>query len=131
MLHHIGVEIDVSSLASGVCLTLQKGLGVSGRKLHHPAVGQEPQAGLCQSAMFSGSGIVQQTSIKANMWPTATLTNEARCNHGRALILTATVDSNVNPQFLAGVLSVADCPDSDRVHFHAVREDQSKAKEGN
>lgn len=82
-------------------------------------------------AMFSGSGTVQATTIKASMLPTATWAKEAGCNERRALALTATVDSDMNPQSLRGALLVEDCPACTPIRFDAVREIQAKTQGSN
>lgn len=80
-----------------------------------------------RSVMSSTSGTVEGTIIRATILPAAKWAKGTRCDLARVLTLTATVDSRVNAHFLAGVLSVGDCPACALVHFRAVREEQAKA----
>lgn len=83
------------------------------------------------STMSSMSGVVEGSAIKASILPAAGWAKAAGCNEGRSLTLTATVDSNVNAQFLSGTLLLDDCPACVPVQFHAVREEQGKPKRVN
>lgn len=80
------------------------------------------------SAMFSISGTVEGTTIKANVSPSPALAKEAGCGAERVFSLTATANSEANVSSLAGALSVSDCQACAPVEFRAFRENLSKAK---
>lgn len=79
------------------------------------------------SGMSSESGVVEGTTIRASMMPAGRSAREAGCDQELLVSLTATLDSKVNPQRLAGVVFVKGCPKCTAVDFQAVREDQAKA----
>jgi hypothetical protein len=83
---------------------------------------------LANSSMSSTSGEIEGTTIKANILPSSGSATETGCDSGRVLSLIATADPKTKPGSLDGTLSVSDCPTCVPVEFHAVREDQAKAK---
>jgi hypothetical protein len=70
----------------------------------------------------SGSGQLDNETIKASIAPSPEWAGQAGCGAGRELTLLATVDPRANPRSLAGWLSVADCPSCDSVEFRAVKQ---------
>jgi hypothetical protein len=68
------------------------------------------------------AGVLEGTTLKASIVPSATWAGEPGCGDGRELSLTANVDPKTNPRSLAGVLSVNHCPSCASVEIHAVRQ---------
>lgn len=81
-------------------------------------------------SLSSTSGSIEGTTIKASIALAPSATWETGCDRKHLLTMTATVDSNVNAQYLVGVLSVDGCPGCVPVAFRAVREDPRQIKEG-
>jgi hypothetical protein len=80
--------------------------------------------------LSSASGVVEGSSIKVNLAPAPSRTQEAGCDKLHTLTLTASVDSLVNARRLAGVLSVDDCSECAPVEFRAIREVPASMKGG-
>ena len=80
--------------------------------------------------MSPASGTIDGASIKVAILAPAAGAKEARRRDGHALSLTATVDSKANPNFMAGLLAVNDCPIRASADFHAIREEQASGKAG-
>ena len=78
------------------------------------------------SRISPASGTIEGTAIRARIVSVAEWAHEGGCNEGHSLMLTATVDSNIHPQFLAGMLSFANCEACAPVQFRGVREDEAK-----
>lgn len=82
------------------------------------------------SVMSPASGHIEGTTIKAGIAVAPNLTGKSGCDEAHVLTLTATVDPQVNPQFLAGVLSVDDCSGCLPLEFRAVREEPVNVRGG-
>jgi hypothetical protein len=76
------------------------------------------------------SGVLEGTTLKASVVPSATWSEDAGCGDGRELSLVATVDAKANPRSLAGVFSVNHCPACAPVAFHAIRQAPPAKKGG-
>lgn len=83
------------------------------------------------STMSSISGVVEGSGIKASILPAPEWAEATGCHERRSLTLTATVDSDINAQFLSGTLLFNDCSACVPVQFHAVREEQGKLRRAN
>ena len=81
------------------------------------------------SLMSSSSGTIEGATVDASLTPSAGLAKEKGCA-GRTLSLVATLDANVSPRSASGRISVNDCADCTSIEFHAIREEQAKAKGG-
>jgi hypothetical protein len=82
------------------------------------------------SVMSPASGHIEGNTIKADIAVAPNLTGESGCDEAHVLTLTATVDRQVNPQLLTGVLSVDDCSGCLPLEFRAVREGPISVKGG-
>jgi hypothetical protein len=69
----------------------------------------------------AASGVLDGTSLKASLVPSAPWSEEAGCGSGREISLVATVDPRANPRSLEGTLSVSRCLSCAPVDFRAVR----------
>jgi|HubBroStandDraft_6_1064221.scaffolds.fasta_scaffold223127_1 hypothetical protein len=69
----------------------------------------------------AASGVLDGTSLKASLVPSAPWSEEAGCGSGHEISLVATVDPKANPRSLEGTLSVDHCPPCAPVEFRAVR----------
>ena len=69
----------------------------------------------------AASGVLDGTTLKASLVPAISWSAEAGCGAGRKLDMVATVDPNMDPRSLSGMLSVDDCPSCGSVEFRAVR----------
>jgi hypothetical protein len=69
----------------------------------------------------AASGVLDGTSLKASLVPSAPWSEEAGCGIGREISLVATVDPRANPRSLEGTLSVSQCHSCSPVEFRAVR----------
>jgi hypothetical protein len=76
----------------------------------------------------SRSGVVEGSSIKANIILAPSGSQETGCDKSHTLTLTARVDSLVNARHLAGMLSVDDCSQCVPVEFRATREEATNIK---
>jgi len=70
----------------------------------------------------TASGVIDGTTVKAALVPSAAWSGEAGCGAGRELSLVATVDAKADPRSLTGRLSDDGCPACAAVEFHAVRQ---------
>ena len=69
----------------------------------------------------AASGVLDGTSLKASLVPSAPWSEEAGCGSDREISLVATVDPKANPRSLEGTLSVKQCLSCAPVDFRAVR----------
>jgi hypothetical protein len=69
----------------------------------------------------TASGVLDGTSLKASLVPSAPWSEEAGCGSGREITLVAIVDPKANPRSLEGTLSVSHCLSCAPVDFRAVR----------
>lgn len=93
------------------------------------AISQSGQAftlNLANSAMASGSGVIDGTTVKAVLTPAAG--SDAACGH--TLDLSATIDAKVNARSMQGNVAFDQCPGCGAIAFHALREQPAKAKGG-
>jgi hypothetical protein len=67
------------------------------------------------------SGMLDGTTLKASVVPTAPWSEEAGCGASHELSLVATVNVKAEPRSLDGTLSVSDCPTCAPVEFRAIR----------
>lgn len=74
------------------------------------------------SAMPSMAGFIEGTTVKISMLPSAEALKETGCSGGHVLSLIATLDSKVNPNSMAGLLSMNDCAVCSPIEFRAVHE---------
>ena len=76
----------------------------------------------------TASGIVEGTTLKASVLPSAAWASQAGCGSDHVLTLIATVDPKSEPRTLAGLLTVNECPSCTPVELRGVREIQSGKK---
>jgi hypothetical protein len=69
----------------------------------------------------TASGVVEGSTLRATVAPSAAWSEEAGCGPGRELSLVATVNPKADPRSLLGMLSVNNCPACASVEFRAVR----------
>jgi hypothetical protein len=80
--------------------------------------------------MSAASGHIEGNTIKADIAVAPNPSGESGCDEAHVLSFTATVDPEVNPQLLTGVLSVNDCSGCLPLEFRAVREGAISVREG-
>ena len=76
----------------------------------------------------TASGVVEGTTIKASVLPSAAWASQAGCGSDHVLTLIATVDPKSEPRTLAGLLTVSECSSCAPVELRAVREIQPGSK---
>ena len=76
----------------------------------------------------TASGVVEGTTIKASVLPSAAWASQAGCGSDHVLTLIATVDPKSEPRTLAGLLTVSECSSCVPVELRAVREIQPGGK---
>jgi hypothetical protein len=76
----------------------------------------------------TASGVVEGTTLKASVLPSAAWASQAGCGSDHVLTLTATVDPKSEPRTLAGLLTVSECSSCAPVELRAVREIQGGGK---
>jgi hypothetical protein len=76
----------------------------------------------------TASGVVEGTTIKASVLPSAAWASQAGCGSDHVLTLIATVDPKSEPRTLAGLLTVSECSSCAPVELRAVREIQPGGK---
>ena len=76
----------------------------------------------------TASGVLEGTTLKAFVLPSAAWASQAGCGSDHVLTLIATVDPKSEPRTLAGLLSVSECSSCAPVELRAVREIQAGGK---
>ena len=76
----------------------------------------------------SASGSIHGTTITASVLSPATGAEAGGCGN-RRFTLIASLDPKASPESLSGTISDNDCPACMPIPFHAIREEQAKAKE--
>jgi hypothetical protein len=83
---------------------------------------------LNNGAKATASGVLEGTTLKAAVLPSAAWASQQGCGTDRVLTLMATVDPKSEPRTLAGLLTVNDCSSCAPVELRAVRESQAGGK---
>ena len=76
----------------------------------------------------AGSGLIEGTSLQADLRPAGPLPVAPNCGGDGSVTLAATVDAKASPRVLSGALSVAGCPSCESVEFHAVKQASTEKK---
>lgn len=122
---HWEIQVDAGNAVSLLCAQSLTGPGASF------TISQSGRSFTFNSPdllISSTSGVVEGSSIKANITLAPGRTQEAGCDKSHTLTLMARVDSLVNARYLAGVLSVDDCSGCVPVEFRAIREEPTRTK---
>ena len=113
------LQADAARLAALPC---GKSLATSDLALAISQSGGNFTVSLLSGPKSVASGVLEGTTLKASVVPSATWSNEADCGRGRELALLATVDPKANPRSLTGTISLNDCPACSPVEFRAFRQ---------
>ena len=76
----------------------------------------------------TASGVIDGTTLKASVQPSAAWARQAGCGGDHVLTLVATVDPKSEPRTLAGLLTVNECSSCMPVELRGVREIQAGKK---
>jgi hypothetical protein len=120
------LQADLSQLAALLC-------GSSLASTQYAAVtvsqsGKNFTLSLNNGPKATATGVVEGTTLKASVLPSAAWARQAGCGSDHVLTLVATVDPKSEPRTLAGLLTVSECPACTPVELRAVREIQSGGK---
>ncbi|PYP84400.1 MAG: hypothetical protein DMG65_22620 [Candidatus Angelobacter sp. Gp1-AA117] len=119
------IQVDSTNAASLPCTQSLTGAGAS---FTITQSGRSLTFNSGNLSISSTSGVIEGSSIKANITLAPRRTQEAGCDKSYTLTLTARVDSLMNAKYLAGLLSVDDCSECAPVEFRAIREESVKMK---